>query len=231
MVNKVIDRCDILIEVIDARFPELTRNSKIEQKILEKDKMLIYVVNKIDLVESREIFLKIKEINPRVEISIKEKRGITKLRDYIKRYAKTIQKNVYVGVVGYPNTGKSSIINALAQRKTTRISSESGMTKGMQFVRISKSMMLVDSPGVFPAVNDDSHVLVSAVDFTKVKEPDYYIDLIFEQFPGVLERHYEISSIEEYAKKRGFLKKGKELDIERAARDILKDWQRGVITV
>jgi len=231
MVNKVINRCDIILFVIDARFPEITKNENIERKIMLKEKKLIYVVNKIDLVMDHRIKAKIKLLHPRIEVSIKDKRGISKLRAQVKRHAKEFTHNVYVGVVGYPNTGKSSIINALTGRKSAKTSPESGMTKGMQFVRLSETLMLVDSPGVFPQDNDDSRVLVSAIDFTKIKDPDYYVDLIFERFPGVLERHYHVDSVEAYAEKRGFLiKKGKP-DIDRAAREILKHWQRGKIMI
>ena len=64
-----------------------------------------------------------------------------------------------------------------------------------------------------------------------VKDPDFYVEIIQDKFPGVLEAHYEVDDIEELAEKRGFLKKGGKIDETRLCRYILKDWQQGKIKV
>lgn len=228
MVNKVIDVSDIILEVVDARFVDETRDLALEKKVLDKDKKLIFVVNKVDLVDSYVARRKIKALKPRVEVSCKKRLGTGKLRDLIKRFA---EGETYVGVVGYPNTGKSSIINALCGKTRAKVAPQSGHTKGYQFVKLTREIMLLDSPGVFPVKHEDVQVLASAIDFTKVKEPDYYVELLFDKFPGVLEKHYDIEDFEDFCEKRRFLRKGGAPDLVRAAKEILKDWQQGKIKV
>ena len=73
--------------------------------------------------------------------------------------------------------------------------------------------------------------MISSIDFSKVKEPDLYVDILLEKFPGVLEEYYGVDDMEELAKKRGFLKKGGKIDEMRLCRYILKEWQQGKIKV
>ncbi len=230
IVNKVIGYSDIVLEVLDARFIDETRSIRLEEKILKAGKKLIFVINKVDLVESHSIKKKIKGLQPRVEISATKRQGTGILRDLIKQYCQQHKENT-VGVVGYPNTGKSSIINALCGRGAAPVSPTSGHTRAMRRVRLTANIFLFDTPGVFPPVEDSDHILVSAIDYTKAQDPDYYVDLIFEKFPGVLENHYKIKSLDEFAVKRNLLLKGGVPDVVRAAKAILMDWQQGRIKV
>ena len=108
VIEKVIDMSDILLEVLDARFVEDTRNPELEEEIQKKAKKIIYVINKSDLFSLRNA-----ELLPSIFVSCKNRKGVRELRDMIKRSASGIKKpeKVVVGVIGYPNTGKSSLIN------------------------------------------------------------------------------------------------------------------------
>lgn len=229
-IRKVIAKSDILLEVLDARFIDETRNPFIEKKIKEEGKKLIYVVNKIDLVQDTKLLKKIRKLKPLVQVSCKKRMNTGTLRDFIKRYANK-EGFTRVGVIGYPNTGKSSLINVLAGRAKARTSSQSGMTRGVQFVRLTKDITLLDSPGTFVEEDKEKLVLIASIDFSKVKDPDYYVELIQDRFPGVLEDYYKVEDMDELAHKRGFLKKGGLIDEVRLARYILKDWQQGKIKI
>jgi ribosome biogenesis GTPase A len=152
IVNKVIRDADILLEVLDARSVDASRNEEVEDKVREAGKTLIYVVNKCDLVDKRTMEKMKKKLKPSVFVSATERLGTSYLREEImKRAPKGAFK---VGVLGYPNTGKSSIINSLKGRSSARASSVSGFTHGCQNVRISQRFMLIDSPGRVKARDD-----------------------------------------------------------------------------
>ena len=114
MVNKVIHQADILLEVVDARMITETRNLEIEERIHKLDKKLILVVNKADLVGLE--ILKKKKAQLRKEgmdcifLSARKHLGNTILKRRIMRFA---EGDTRIGVLGYPNTGKSSVINVL----------------------------------------------------------------------------------------------------------------------
>ena len=133
LVNKVIKDSDILLLVLDARMPELTRNREIESKIKENKKKIIYVLNKADLIEKSHAEKIKKTLNPCVFVSSKEKLGGTML--FKKIFELSHGEGCSVGVLGYPNVGKSSVINLIKGRKSASTSSYSGHTKGIQFVK------------------------------------------------------------------------------------------------
>ena len=127
LVKDVIRKADVLLEIIDARFPDETRNSEVERGIVRLNKPLIIVINKSDLV-SREKLEKTKarlsKIAPVVFVSSRERSGTTMLRHQILASAaiKTGIKgrDILVGTIGYPNVGKSSVINSVTGRHSSR---------------------------------------------------------------------------------------------------------------
>jgi len=154
------------------------------------------------------------------------------------------QELVNVAVIGYPNTGKSSLINSLAGRSVSKTSSEAGYTKGIQKIKISEGVYLIDTPGVIPPEEKFSrdkkilakHSKVGAITWYKAKDPEMIVFEIMKEYPGILEKHYEIEAdgdseilIENLGRKVNYLKKGNEVDEIRSAKKILRDWQEGKI--
>lgn len=234
IVNKVLEKSNIILEVLDARFIEETRNKEIEEKVKKTNKILIYVINKSDLVEKKRLE-KIK-LKPSVYVSSKNRFGTTKLLHTILRYAK--KEDNIVGVLGYPNTGKSSVINALKGRSSASTSSFSGHTKGEQIIRINKKILLLDTPGVLPYKEKDKikHVLIASLNPSQIKDPESAVIKLMQKFNGVIENYYNIKirkdyekSIEEIAFKNKKLKKGNLPDVDTMSRIILQDWQKGKI--
>jgi hypothetical protein len=241
IVNNVIKQSDVLLLLLDARLVNETRNREVEDKVRHSGKPLIYVITKCDLVKRDDAEKWKGTLNPCVFVSAKEHHGTTLLRERILMESKKIKleyKTIRVGVLGYPNVGKSSLINSLKGRHSAPTSILSGYTKGIQKVRMDNRIMLLDTPGVIPYQEKDpvKHSFIGTLDFTKVKEPDMMVMELMQKFPGKIERHFGMEeyedkeeTIEKIALKKKVMMKGNKPDIERMARMILKDWQKGEI--
>ena len=240
MVNDVIGDSDILFLVLDSRMAQGTRNLEIEDKVASSGKPLIYVLNKCDLVDKHVVERYKRMIPNSVFISAKFHLGTTKLREKILAVAGGLRlvAKVRVGVLGYPNVGKSSLINALKGKGAAKTSNISGYTKHIQKVRTSK-IILLDTPGVIPykEKNDFKHNIIGTIDYGKEKDPDIVAVKLMHAFPGVIEDHYGVEvitdkeeTLELIALKRNMIKKGSKPDVIRAAKMILKDWQTGDIS-
>lgn len=150
------------------------------------------------------------------------------------------RKQISVGFIGYPNTGKSSIINTLRKKKVCQVAPIPGETKVWQYITLMKRIFLIDCPGIVPPSSKDTEediLFRGVVRVEHVSNPEQYI-------PGVLkrcqvkhlERTYEISGwknatefIEMLARKQGKLLKGGEPDESGVAKQILNDFNRGKI--
>jgi len=238
-VNRVIRDADILLEVLDARFIEESRNREIEQKVKRAKKTLIYVFNKCDLVSDRNLIAKNKRaLRPSVFISSTEKQGTRMLKETIFKNADSKKKTIFVGMLGYPNTGKSTLINALGGSGKASTSSSSGHTKGAQYIRISQRIKLIDTPGVFSykEPNQDKHAVIGAIGTNKIKDPEYAFYHLYENYPQDILSYYDVEVsddpddiLEAIASKKNLLLKGGRADTLRAAQMVIQDWQTGKI--
>ena len=251
VINRVIEEADIILEVLDSRFIEKTRNYEIEKKLKKLGKLIIYVFNKSDLVNINEIKLnrELEKLKPNLFLSSKEKNGYANLKRLIKIESKRLkQEFVNIGIVGYPNTGKSSLINFLTGKSAAKTSSEAGYTKGMQKIKLSKGLYLIDTPGIIPILEKSSTSIknlvkqpqIGAVSWDKTKDSELVVNELMKEYPNVLEKHYNINVsmdidseifIEKLGKKLNYLKKGNLVDEIRTAKKILRDWQEGKIKV
>ncbi len=246
----VINISDIILEVLDARFPQETRNLEVEEIIKEQNKKIIYVLNKSDLVNVKETRKEINKLNlyPHVFVSSKQRKGSRELRNRIKIEIKKIKTNferAQVGIIGYPNTGKSSLINFLTGKTSAKTASEAGFTKGMQKLSLSKDILIIDTPGVIPNEKysqeireTTQHAKVGARDYNKIKEPDFVIAELMKNYSKQIQDFYNIDAdndseilIEQLGRKKNFIKKHNQIDIDRTARLVLRDWQEGNIRI
>lgn len=270
LAKEVISASDIVLEVLDARFIQQTRNKELEDFTREQGKKLIYVINKADLVKVEDIDY----LEPYVFVSTIVNTGRRALRDRIrieaKRAAKKIPndlsgqkehleiqkqgigyrkflkigKEVHVGVIGYPNVGKSSLINMLSGKGAARTSPRAGFTRGIQKVRFAPGILLLDTPGVMSdedaaasqSAHLKKHAIIGVRTYDSMKNPDFVVAEIMGEHPGLFESFYEIDAdgdveilLSELGKRRGFLIKGGLVDTDRTARLVLKDWQEGKI--
>ena len=249
IARQVISESDIILEILDSRFWKETRNLEFEKQIKKQKKRIIFIFNKSDLIDKKRLIKEIGENNiyPYVFVSCKSRKGSSDLRERIKIEAKKIDRDkIYVGLIGYPNTGKSSVINLLRGHSVARVASESGFTKGIQKVKITEKIYLIDTPGVIPSSENSNlnskdlvkHAQINVRMWDKVKEPEIIINNLMQKYPGLFEEFYKIKAngnseilIEKLGRKKGFLLKGNEIDRDRASRLILRDFQEGRIRV
>ncbi|MFN4336787.1 MAG: GTPase [Candidatus Nitrosocaldus sp.] len=275
-IKRMIDRVDIVVEVIDVREPEYTRSRRLEEYVLKKEKALIIALNKCDLVPehiakgwmkrfSSEGLICVctsSKSQERVGVGV----GVERLRRLMLKYTKgsthlytkyaiSLSPSQYIEVpkviakkrfsiavlVGYPKTGKSSIINALKGRhsaSTSPVPGSPGYTKGVQIFRIARNLYMYDTPGMLPIDLEHVDPLAYAVRCNApeelsdpVKPALGLIERILAHNPGAIRDAYGISTtnpyevLEEIAKKRGwFYKSDREPLVEEAARTVIRDY-------
>jgi len=247
-VKDLINKSDVILEIIDVRAINKTRNFELEKLVKSKEKMLIKIINKVDLINLNELKknIELKDLEPYVLYSVKNKIGRHRLQEKIKVEVKKLKLPFLiarVGIIGYPNTGKSSIINSLVGGKRAKTSSESGFTKAIHKIRFSKNIVLLDSPGVIPETEDSNislrdfkkHAQIGVRTYDKIKNPDLVVHELMKERPDVLQDYFHIKTedsedfLVKLSKKLNFLKKGGEVDINRAARIVIKTYQQGKI--
>lgn len=237
LVDAVLAEADIVLMVVDARIIEETRNKEIERKVASAGKTLITVINKADLV-SKDLLEPYKQrLHPCVFVSAQKFYGMTKLRHMIHRYVQG--STAIVGVVGYPNTGKSSVINALKGKASAGVSPQSGFTKGKQLIRIDNKISLLDTPGVLADSDEKtSSRLVVTASTTKTKDPEGAVYELLQTHKKELLAFYDVVEkqdadeedlLETIALKLNRKKQGGHPDTRTTAQIILKDWQKGNI--
>ena len=246
---KVIDSSDVIIQVLDARDPFGTRSPHIEKYLrTEKShKNVIFVLNKCDLVPNwvtaRYVRLLSKEY-PTVAFhsSITNPFGKGALINLLRQFSQlhSEKKQISVGLIGYPNSGKSSIINTLRKKKVCNVAPIAGETKVWQYVTLMKRIYLIDCPGtVFPSENatDTDLVLKGVVQIEKVGDAEVFIPALLERVkPIYIQAQYGIDEWEDaedfltkYARYTGKLLKGGDPDLNAVAKMVLNDWLRGRI--
>lgn len=150
------------------------------------------------------------------------------------------RKQISVGFIGYPNTGKSSIINTLRRKKVCQVAPIPGETKVWQYITLMKKIFLIDCPGIVPPSSKDSEediLFRGVVRVEHVTHAEQYIPGVLKRCKRQhLERTYEISGwnnatefIELLAKKHGRLLKGGEPDEQGISKLVINDFNRGKI--
>eukprot|EP00698_Gefionella_okellyi_P017679 TRINITY_DN5211_c0_g1_i1.p1 TRINITY_DN5211_c0_g1~~TRINITY_DN5211_c0_g1_i1.p1 ORF type:complete len:641 (-),score=170.35 TRINITY_DN5211_c0_g1_i1:174-2096(-) len=243
---KVIDSSDVVCQVIDARDPMGTRCSHIE-KYMKKHcahKHVVLVLNKSDLVPTwvtaRWISLLSKEY-PTLAFHASQTNPFGKgsLINLLRQFAKLHQdkKNISVGFIGYPNVGKSSIINTLRSKAVCKVAPIPGETKVWQYITLFRRVFLIDCPGVvYPSGESDTDIVLKGVlRIENLPHASDYVETILERVKTqYIQRVYGLTSwvdhedfLTQLARKGGRLLKGGEPDLNGVAKKVLYDWQRG----
>ncbi|KAI0783164.1 hypothetical protein C8Q75DRAFT_785156 [Abortiporus biennis] len=261
-LHRVIDESDIILLVLDARDPEGCRSRLVEEEVRRREgegKRLIFILNKIDLVPSSNAqawlrylrhstpTLPFRSVSSSSSVSSATSPALLRL---IKAYRASGKQSITVGVVGYPNVGKSSLVNALKRVKVCPVAAQPGHTTSLQTVHLERGIKIVDSPGViFEDDNMDDAKRVGGArgslklrNVMKVEDVEDPIEVVEEILarvdPATIQKLYNIppstgnetgfgSTLEfltMLSLMSGRLLKGGTPDILGTARQILNDW-------
>ncbi|KAH7726647.1 nucleolar GTP-binding protein 2-like isoform 1 [Aphelenchoides avenae] len=243
---KVIDSSDVVVEVIDARDPMGTRCKHVEE-FLRKEKPhkhLVLVLNKVDLVPTwvtRKWLQLLSAELPTVAFhaSIQHSFGKGSLINVLRQFAHLHKERqqISVGFIGYPNVGKSSVVNTLRKKKVCKTAPIAGETKVWQYVTLMRRIYLIDCPGVvYPQGDSETQIILKGVvRVENVKDPENHVQGVLDRVkPEHLQKHYNVESFtdpEDFMTKValacGRLLKGGEPDFGTVAKMVLNDFQRG----
>lgn len=254
---KVIDSSDVILHILDARDPLGTMcESVLEYMKKEKaHKQVVLVINKCDLVPNWVTARYIQHLTPRYptiafHASPNHSFGKGSLIQLLRQFSQlhSDKKQISVGFVGYPNVGKSSVINTLKSGKVCRVAPVPGETKVWQYITLTRRIYLIDCPGVVPTSANDSQtstVLKGVLRVEALPVPSEHIPALMSRVkPLYLSRTYGIALpdpddpsrswdpeqfLDTLARMKGRLLKGGEPDVDGVAKIILSDWVRGRI--
>ncbi len=260
MMQEDIKLIDLIIELVDARIPLSSRNPEIDE--LGKNKSRIILLNKSDLADAgcnvrwAEYFKEkgyfVLGINARTGAGMKEIQELVQkaCREKIERDKKRgiVNRPVRAMVVGIPNVGKSTFINSFAKKACTKTGNKPGVTKGKQWIRLNKSLDLLDTPGILWPKFEDQTVgmklaFIGSMNDDIIIVQEMALDLIkhiAERYPRVFEERYGVAWKEGenrtesayevltgIAKARRCFAKGEEIDYDKAAALLLDDFRSG----
>lgn len=249
---KVIDCSDVILHVIDARNVPGTRCTMIERHVAKnaKHKHLIFVLNKIDLVPNwvaKRWIGVLSAARPTIAFhaSLTHAFGKGALISLLRQFGKLHEdkKMISVGVIGYPNVGKSSVINTLISKKSCKVAPVPGETKIWQYISLFKRISLIDCPGVVVNTAEDTEtdsVLKGVVRAERLENPEDFIPAILEQvkhehiaaqysLPKSGEKTWttHLDLLEKMSLRAGRLLKGGEPCLRSSAITLINDFQRG----
>ena len=263
-INEHLKEVDIVIEVIDARCP-LSSINFFDEEIKNKKRLIVF--NKSDLVDEKELKKLDKEqlkklINKKDDIEIlyldSRNNNIKKIVDkkidilcsdiYKKNEAKGINKTLLKAVViGMPNVGKSTFINSYVKKKVNKVENSPGVTKNLQWAKISDKLLLLDTPGVTVKKfkNDDvglNLALIGSINDDILEKQDLAYEFLkkcFNKYYTLFAARYKLKECDdssspldvmnEIAKINHFYKKGGDIDYERVANLLINDFRKGAI--
>lgn len=255
MMEENLKAVDGVMMVLDARAPKASINNKLSKMF--EGKKILYVINKSDLITTQDASKVVKEFEKEgktaVSVSAMDKRTVDLLYDKIFELLKDkVERNVRRGinrpvrimVTGIPNTGKSTIINAICGGKKTVTGNKAGVTKGKQWVRI-KDLEFLDTPGTMPPAFENQTLAkrlayIGCMNDANLDFNDLAYELIEElkdKYPELLKQKYGLENLQlttieildAICLRRGFIRKGNEMDYDRCCVAVIDDLRKGRI--
>ena len=247
---------DLVIELVDARVPLSSRNPDIDD--LGAGKARIVLLNKADLADEAlnrrwaqwftERGMHVVKIDARNKGTLKQIQAVVQeaSKEKIERDRKRgiLNRPIRAMVVGIPNVGKSTFINSFAGKACAKTGNKPGVTKGNQWIRLNKTLELLDTPGILWPKFEDQQVglklaLIGSINDEILNRDELALELVNvlnRRYPGVLAERYQLENagdcdtiqvLEQVARQRSCLAKGGELDLPKAARLLLDDFRSG----
>ena len=254
MMQENIKLIDLVIELVDARVPMSSRNPDIDE--LGKNKARLILLNKADLADEKQTeewigYFRGKGYSA-VKVNSRKGGGIKSIQGVIQEACKEkterdrkrgiLNRPVRAMVVGIPNVGKSTFINALAGKACAKTGNKPGVTKGKQWIRLNKGLELLDTPGILWPKFEDQQVGMRLAFIGSMNDeiliPDELacdlIGAIKELYPKALQERYAadpagkpIEILEAVAESRKCYSKGEQLDLVKASGLLIDDFRSG----
>ncbi|HQB64188.1 MAG TPA: ribosome biogenesis GTPase YlqF [Sedimentibacter sp.] len=255
LLQENIKLVNLIIEVVDARIPYSSKNPDFDK--LFRDKKRLIVLNKYDLSDpvmnkewedyykSRGWSVVLYNSTNNKELDRLNSAIAEATREIIERYKKKgfVKKTIKAMIVGIPNVGKSTLINSLAKKKSTRTGNMPGVTKGKQWIHLAGNIDLLDTPGIlWPKFDDEEYALNLA--FTgAIRDEVMVLEEIALKFVekmqqmgkenSILERYgveageKPLDILDNIAYKKGFLINKTQIDYLRASNLLFNDFRAG----
>ena len=254
MMEENLKLVDAVCELLDARIPISSRNPDIDAICGTKPRMVI--LNRIDLADPQMVKRWTEYFKGRgmavIQTDCKSRKGINTfepalrslLQEKLRRYEEKGQvgRPLKVMIVGIPNVGKSTFINQVAGRKGAKAENRPGVTRGKQWVTVSPSLLLLDTPGILWPRFEDPQVGIRLAYTGAVKDDILDIEglschlmqMLWQRYPDAIRERYKIEApadadgyelLTAAGRKRGFLISGGEVDTERMARVLLEEYR------
>lgn len=244
---------DVVIEVLDARVPEASHNPIIEEMRLFRQRPNLKILNKADLADPTATQAWLNYYNKQngvkaVALSCKKPGDANKIPNLCLQLAPhrgTPIKPLRMMIMGIPNVGKSTLMNALLNRRAAKVGDEPAVTKSQQRFDLNERMSITDTPGMmWPKIQfeSDGYMLAAshAIGRNAVIDEDvavFLADVLLARYPALLNARYKmdisamdaVDVVEAVAKRRGFRLKGGDLDMEKAAITLLVDYRSGAL--
>ena len=242
---------DVVIEVVDARLPAASTNPLVHELRRHRQRPCLKVLNKSDLADPAVTKAWIAHYDQQegvkaVAISSKKAGEVAKLPALCQSLAPHRNDNVKplrMMIMGIPNVGKSTLMNALVKRKIAKVGDEPAVTKAQQVHQLSVRQTIIDTPGLmWPKIEHDSDGFMlaasHAIGRNAVIEEEvavFLAALLLARYPALLEARYgfglegidAVGVVEGVARRRGLLMRGGEADFEKASMVLLQDYRDG----
>ena len=250
---ETMENIDIVIEVLDARVPAASHNPMIDELRRFRQRPNLKVLNKADLADPAATQAWLAHFNAQdgvkaVALSCKKPGDAAKVPNLCLQLAShrgSTLKPLRMMIMGIPNVGKSTLMNALLNRRIAKVGDEPAVTKSQQRFELNDRMSITDTPGMmWPKIQYDSdgYMLAAshAIGRNAVIDEDvavFLADLLLARYPQLLQARYKFETsdmdgvdvVEAVARRRGYRLKGGEPDIEKAAMALLVDYRSGAL--
>ena len=248
-----MEKVDLVIEVLDARLPQASSNPMIASLRQARQRPCLKILNKSDLADpaATKAWLAYLSAQPKVSavaLSCRKPAEVAKLPALLLKLAPhrgTALKPLRMMIMGIPNVGKSTLMNALLKKRVAKVGDEPAVTKTQQRLLLGNNMVLIDTPGLmWPKIDHPSDGLMlaasHAIGINAVIEEEvasFLAEQLLRHYPQLLIKRYGSlpaivdgpGLIETIALARGYRLKGGNLDLEKAAHALLQDYRSGAL--